>query len=312
MLPWIIVIAVVLVNALGFLFGLSYTYKIAFYSDPKKRAELYAGMPQDSDDPQIIRRRALVTEIASLPTERVYITSRDGLKLSALYYHAADGAPIQIFCHGYRSMSQRDFAGIHEIATSLGHNLLMIDQRAHGKSEGKTITFGIKESADVLGWIEYLRGRFGDVPIVLYGVSMGAATVLMASGEKLPDNVKCVIADCPMSSALEIIKRVSSGMGPGSSFAGMLARISARMHGFKLTSNSPVEAVKRAEIPILILHGDEDDFVPCYMSENIAAANPEIQFEKFNCRPHAKSYLAETERYTGIVKDFIARVLDKE
>ncbi len=312
MLPWIIVIIVVLVNALGFLFGLSFTYKTAFYSDPKKRAQLYDGMPEDSDDPQIIRRRALVNEIASLPAERVYITSRDGLRLSARYYHAADGAPVQILCHGYRSMHQRDFGGIHEIAMSLGHNLLMIDQRAHGESEGKTITFGIKESADVLGWIEYLTERFGDVPILLYGVSMGAATVLMASGEKLPDNVKCVIADCPMSSALEIIKLVSAGMGPGASFAGMLARISARMHDFKLTSNSPVEAVKRAEIPILLLHGDEDDFVPCYMSEKIAAANPKIQFERISCRPHAKSYLTETERYTEIVKDFIARVLDKE
>ena len=312
MLPWIIVAAVVFINLLGFVFGLSYTYKTAFYSDPKKRAKLYAALPEDSTDPEIIRRRALVTDIANLPAERVYITSRDGLRLSARYYHAKDGAPIEILCHGYRSMHQRDFGGIHEIAMSLGHNLLMIDQRAHGESEGKTITFGINESGDAIEWIKYCNERFGDTPILLYGVSMGAATVLMAAGEKLPKNVKGVIADCPMSSALEIIKLVSSGMGPGSSFAGLLARMSARMHGFKLTSNSPVEAVKRAEVPILLLHGDEDDFVPCYMSEKIAAANPEIQFEKFRCRPHAKSYLAETERYTKIVKDFVKRALDEE
>ncbi len=312
MLPWIIVAAVVLINVLGFVFGLMYTYKTAFYSNPKKRAKLYAALPEDSDDPDIIRRRALVTDIANLPAERVYITSSDGLKLSARYYHAADGAPTEIFFHGYRSMHQRDFGGIHEIAISLGHNILMVDQRAHGESEGKTITFGIKESGDALLWIEYIRGRFGDVPILLYGVSMGAATVLMASGEKLPKNVKGVIADCPMSSALEIIKLVSAGMGPGASFAGLLARISARLHGFNLTSNSAVEAVKRAEVPILLLHGDEDDFVPCYMSEKIAASNPEIQFEKIACRPHARSYLMKTEIYTKIVKDFMQRVLDKE
>ena len=309
MLPWIIIGAVVLINLLGFVFGLWYTYNTAFYSDPKKRAELYRGLPEDSDDPQIIRRRALVSDIANLPTERVYITSRDGLRLSARYYHAADGAPIEIFCHGYRSMHQRDFAGIHEIAMSLGHNLLMIDQRSHGESEGKTISFGIKESGDVMDWIEYCNNRFGEVPILLYGISMGGATVLMAAGERLPANVKGVIADCPMSSALDIIKKVSVGMGPGSFMASALARVAARMHGFCITSNSPEQAVVRAEVPILLLHGDEDDLVPYYMGQRIAAANPEIQFETFKCRPHAKSYLAETERYTKIVKDFMVRVL---
>ena len=311
MLPWIIVIAVVAVNAVGLIIGLRFTYKTAFYSDPNKRSDPYRRLPADSTDPEIIRRRALVDKMFALDAQRVYITSRDGLRISARYYHVKDGAPTQIFCHGYRSMHQRDFAGIHEIALSLGHNLLMIDQRAHGESEGTTITFGIKESIDVLDWIDYLRERFGDVPILLYGVSMGAATVLMTAGEKLPDNVKCVIADCPMSSALEIIKLVAASVGPASWFAGWLARASARIHGFKLTSNSAVEAVKRAEIPILLLHGDEDDFVPYYMSQRIAAANPKIQFETFKCRPHAESYFLETERYTKIVKDFIARSLDE-
>ena len=313
MLPWIIAGAVVGVNLIGFVGGLSYTYKTAFYSDPKKRAELYRGLPEDSDDPEIIRRRALVTDIANLPAERVYITSRDGLRLSARYYHVADGAPIEILCHGYRSMHQRDFGGIHEIAKSLGHNLLMIDQRAHGESEGKTISFGIKESGDALDWIKYCNERFGEVPILLYGVSMGGATVLMAAGDsQLPGNVKGVVADCPMSSALDIIKIVSTGMGPGSFLAGALARISARMHGFSLTKNSAEKAVARAEVPILLLHGDEDDLVPYFMAQRIAAANPKIQFETFNCRPHARCYLHHTERYTEIVKDFMTRALSKE
>ena len=98
-------------------------------------------------------------------------------------------------------------------------------------------------------------------------------------------------------------------MGPGSFMASALARVAARMHGFCITSNSPEQAVVRAEVPILLLHGDEDDLVPYYMGQRIAAANPEIQFETFKCRPHAKSYLAETERYTKIVKDFMVRVL---
>ena len=312
MLPWIIIGIVILINIGGLVGGLCYTYKTAFYSDPKKRVEPFKGLPADSDDPMIVRRRALVYDIVNLPTERVYITSRDGLRLSARYYHAADGAPIEIYCHGYRSMHQRDFAGIHEIARSLGHNLLMIDQRAHGESEGKTISFGIRESGDAIEWIKYCNERFGEVPILLYGISMGGATVLMAAGEDLPANVKGVIADCPMSSALDIIKIVSTGMGPGSFMAGGLARIAARLHGFVLTSNSPEMAVKRAKVPILLLHGDGDDLVPYYMGQRIAAANPEIQFETFKCPHHARSYLFETERYTAIVKDFIARALSKE
>ncbi len=312
MLPWIIASSVVGVNLLGFIGGLWYTNKTAFYSDPKKRAELYRGLPADSEDPEIIRRRALVTDIATLPTESVSITAHDGLRLNARYYHAADGAPIEIFCHGYRSMAQRDFAGIHEIAKSLGHNILMIEQRAHGESKGKTISYGIREHLDAINWVKYCNERFGPVPIILYGVSMGAATVLMASGAELPKNVKAVIADCPMSSALDIIKVVSSGMGPGSFLAGALARIAARLNGFSLVANSPEKAVKRATVPILLMHGDEDDLVPYYMGQRIAAANPAIQFETFKCRPHARSYLFETERYTGIVKDFIGRALAKE
>ena len=164
----------------------------------------------------------------------------------------------------------------------------------------------------MIEWIKYCNERFGNVPILLYGISMGGATVLMAAGEKLPENVKGVIADCPMSSALDIIKLVSTGMGPGSFMAGALARISARMHGFSLTSNSAEKAVARAEVPILLLHGDEDDLVPYFMAQRIAAANPQIQFETFKCRPHARCYLHHTERYTEIVKDFMTRALSKE
>ena len=142
-----------------------------------------------------------------VPYEQVYITSFDGTKLAARYYHLSDSAALQIQFHGYRSTAVRDFSGGFQLAQKMGRNLLVVDQRASGKSEGTTICFGIKEKYDCLEWIKYALERFGDIPIMLTGVSMGGATVLMASELDLPENVKCIVSDCPYTSPYEIIAR---------------------------------------------------------------------------------------------------------
>ena len=312
---WIIfvLLALFLIASIGgFAFGIYYTHKMAYHSDRTKTPNPYRGLDNCEGDAALEVFHRLITELIELPTEQVHITSRDGLRLSARYYHTSDGAPTMILCHGFRSCHERDFCGISKIGLAMGHNLLLIDQRSHGKSEGTVITYGIKERFDVIDWISYINERSGtEAPIILYGLSMGAATVLMAAGEPLPDTVRCVVADCPFSSPLDIIVKVSGDMKIPAFLVNPMARIAARIDGFSITETSPVEAVKRAEIPILLIHGEADGFVPCYMSEKIAAANPSITFERFPNADHALCCMTDNPRYNSIAENFIKEALNK-
>ncbi len=275
------------------------SYRKAFYSSPKKRSKthLLPDTPQYAKvNPEIKR---LIGEMEAVPFEEVSITTFDGLKLFARYYHLSDSAPIQIQFHGYRSTAVRDFSGGFSLARKMGRNLLVVDQRAGGKSEGTTICFGIKEKYDCLEWIKYALERFGDVPIMLTGVSMGAATVLMASELDLPKNVKCIVADCPYSSPEEIISLQCKEMGIPPKIGMPFVRLGARLFGnLKLSGEGAEKAVRNTKVPILLVHGEEDDFVPCYMSEKIYSANPKmITFETFPNAAHGVSFLVDTERY---------------
>ena len=188
------------------------------------------------------------------------------------YYHVRDGAPLQIQFHGYRGAALRDFCGGNKLARESGQNTLVVDQRAHGKSGGNTITFGIRERLDCLSWVKYANQRFSSgTPIFLSGVSMGATTVLMASELKLPANVMGIIADCPYSSPEVIIRKVCrEDMHLPPALTMPLIRLGARLFGhFVLNESSAVQAVGNKNIPILLLHGEDDRFVPCDMSREI-------------------------------------------
>ncbi len=275
------------------------SYRKAFYSSPKRRSNVHIlpDNPQYAESKPVIKE--LIGEMEKEPFEQVYITSFDGLKLAAKYYHFSDSAPLQIQFHGYRSTAVRDFCGGFLLAKRMGRNVLVVDQRAHGKSEGKTICFGIKEKYDCLEWIKYSLNRFGDIPIMLTGVSMGAATVLMASELDLPENVKCIVADCPYSSPYEIIALQCEEMGIPSKIGMPFVCLGARIFGnLKLSGESAEKAVKNTKVPILLVHGEADDFVPCDMSRKIYEANPGmITFEIFPDAAHGISFIKDTERY---------------
>jgi len=292
-------------------FVLHYGYKLAFYyEDPQASPYEYG------EDDQIRSCKAVldaaIADFEAQPYETVSITSHDGRKLVAKYYHVADGAPLQIFCHGYKGNAIRDFCGSQKVARELGHNILLIDQRCHGKSEGHTITFGILERQDVLGWIGWANQRFGEIPILLGGVSMGAATVLMASGMDLPGNVKAVLADCPYDAPANIIKKVlGQDMGMPVKLVYPLIRFGGMLYGrFNLNADSPVAAVQKAKVPILLIHGDDDRFVPYEMSCHIHAAAPEkIEFHTIPGAGHALNYASAPEAYCRILREFMEKYL---
>ena len=244
------------------------------------------------------------------PSERVYTTAFDGTRLSGEFY-PVEGADItEIQFHGYRSGAKRDFACGGYEAILKNHNLLLIDQRAHGESEGKTIAFGVLERYDCLAWIDYLNERLGtDTDILLFGVSMGAATVLMASPLIEAKNVRCIVADCSYSSPEQIIRRVIRDMHLPDKLAFPFVRLGGLIFGrFDICSSSPVEAVKNAKIPTLIIHGEADSFVPEEMSREIysSLASPMKDILTVPGADHGISYLVAKEKYLTTVKEFTA------
>ena len=291
--------------------GSSYAYRIAFYAPVRNRDQVIK--PKDPQyDPYREEMRRIFHQLNERPCEYVSIISHDGLQLSGRYYHIKDGAPLDIGFHGYRSHPITDFSGGTELSFQMEHNVLLIDQRAHGRSEGKTIGFGILERLDLLDWVNYSIGRFGDdLEILLYGVSMGGATVLMASDLDLPKNVRGIIADCPFAKPLDVILYVGKRTVFPNWLIKPLAILSARIFGgFDLLETDAVRAVKNSKVPILIIHGEDDRYVPCSMSETVAQANPEmVQRFTFPGAAHGISYLTDTPRYHRIVKRFVQDVI---
>lgn len=301
----IYILLIVLTLALSIAF---YTYHTAFYSPKSRRCT-----PEDPlDGEQYEAVAADITRVSGIMAryscEDVYITSRDGLRLHGRYYHLQDEAPLIILFHGYRSHPFRDCGGGHALSRKMGFNALVVDQRAHGDSEGNTITFGIRERFDCLCWIQYASSRFGcDTPIILSGLSMGAATVLMASGLALPKNVCAVMADSPYSTPSAIIEKVCGDLHYPVAFCRPFIHLGALLFGrFRLNDCTAKEAVSRASVPILLIHGEADHFVPCEMSREIAACcESSVTVDTFPDAGHGLCYMIDPKRYERIVYEFL-------
>jgi len=305
---WFLAGTVLLVG--GILWVSRFCYRIAFYSLNEAEQDIYTippGKQYEAVSDQILE---LIHEVDQLSYELISITARDGLHLVGRYYHFKDDAPVIILFHGYRGNAKREFSGNNRLAKKLGFNVIAVDERAHGRSGGHTITFGIKERYDCQAWAEYAAGRFGkEIPIVLSGVSMGAATVLMASSLPLPKNVAAIIADCPYSSPEEIIKKVSRDVRLPPTLAYPFVVIGTLIFGrFQLWETSPEHAVAKTKIPILLIHGEDDRFVPCDMSRRIySACKGRAELVIFPGAGHALSYFIDPKRYEETIHAFLSR-----
>ncbi len=295
-------IAVLLLCAalIGALTMCIYCYHVSFYASNSTPMDPYG--PHHGKQylayTKELRASTRIMEQASV--EDVTTVSHDGLTLHGHYYHQLDGAPLMILMHGYRSMYLRDCAGGYILGTAMGMNVLAIDQRAHGKSDGHTISFGILERKDCLCWIQFANQRFGSqTPIVLYGLSMGAATVLMATDQPLPSNVVAVIADCPYASPREIIRKVCKDRGHSPILCYPFIRLAGQLFGhFDTEESSAMEALMHTTIPILLLHGEDDRFVPCDMSRALHDAFPaHTTLVTFPGAGHGLAYVSDPERY---------------
>jgi fermentation-respiration switch protein FrsA (DUF1100 family) len=234
------------------------------------------------------------------------IVTPDGLTLRGRYYECNPGGIIEILFHGYRGNSERDMSGGVERCFALGRNALIVDHRGAGQSDGHVTTFGIRERWDCLLWVERVIERFGpDTKIILTGISMGAATVMMAAGEKLPENVICVLADCGYSSPREIIRKVIRDLKLPMMLYPFI-RLGGILFGrFDLEETSPIEAVQKCRVPLILIHGEADGFVPCEMSRLVYEAC--VSPKKIVTVPgagHGLSFPVDKEGYLKALADF--------
>ena len=300
----------ILLGLIALILLISYIcYRIAFYAPPRKplpegtieipEGEIYETHREKMEN--------WVRQMWTMERQSFEITAFDGLKLHAKFYEFAPGAPIELMFHGYRGSAERDLSGGIERCFRVGRSALIVDQRCAGESDGHVITMGIHERRDCLRWIDFAIDHFGpDVKIILTGISMGASTVLMAGAEELPPNVVGILADCGYTSAKAIMYEVIRKMGLPPEPCYPFVKLGAKIFGhFDLEETSPLEAVRNCKLPVIFFHGEDDDFVPCYMSEeNFAACPSRKHLVTIPGAGHGLAYAIEPDRYVEELYDF--------
>lgn len=249
-------------------------------------------------------------ELKKIPYEPVSLISIDGKKLKGRFYPGQEGVQdVFLAVHGCRNHGTREYSFLSSYYRKAGVPFLLIDLRACGDSEGDYMTYGWKESEDLLLWISWLIGKCGEsCRIFLHGISMGAGTVLMTGDKELPEQVAGVVADCGYTSACDefayqIKKCFHMPMAAPILFLTNL--ISKKKAGFDIRKAAPIEAVKTCKVPHLFIHGDKDDYVPYYMMDEL--------YEACNARKwkvtvpgavHARSYYVNPELYEESLEKF--------
>lgn len=242
--------------------------------------------------------------------EDLEIQSDDGLTLRAKLLKAdnENSDKVLIAIHGYHSYNLREYAYYLKFYHGLGFHILLPNNRAHGDSEGKYIGFGWLDRLDCIQWIYKMKDYFHkDLQIVLHGISMGSATVLMASGEELPSDVKCIISDCGFTSVYDEIKHeVRNHHLTSHIILPTATLLSKKRVGYNFKEASTINQVKKSKTPTLFIHGDQDDFVPTYMVYdlyNACAAQKDLLIVEG--AKHAESYLVNKDLCESTIIEFM-------
>lgn len=241
-------------------------------------------------------------------SNHINIKSFDGLNLHALFCENSGSNSYVIICHGYTGRASH-MSLYAQNFYNMGYNVLAIDHRAHGKSEGKISTFGAIESKDLLLWIDYVCKSNSNARIVLFGLSMGAGTVMLTTGSgKLPGNVFCAVEDSGFIGAEDIVYYNIRKYAPVPSFCIMPALdITTRIRGgFSISKTSCVEAVKNSTVPTLFIHGSKDAVVPPSSLDTLYnAAKCKKERLLVPDAGHIRSASQNPQLYWNTVKSFI-------
>ena len=304
----IVVVMIALASLAMFAFLLSVTLflYVSFSWNLKKNKEVVLPNAEEYK-PHRAKIRAWIDEVGEFPCQKMEMRAADGGILRGKYYTFYEDAPMELMFHGYRSDSVRELSGGVLRAKKLGHNVFLVDQRGCGQSDGHFVTFGVKEHLDCLDWIEFiLENVYKGATIILTGISMGASTVLMASGYTLPKNVVGVLADCGFTSAEEIIKEVITQMHLPAKLIYPFIRFGGKVFGVDFNGYTAKDGVAKASLPTLFFHGTTDDFVPCWMSEvnYDLCASAQKKLVKIEGAGHGLSYVIDEENYLQAMRDF--------
>lgn len=263
--------------------------------------------------PLMEERKAAMLE---RPHNDVWQTSFDGLKLHATYFpaQAQTGKQKIVICfHGYTSQGMSDYIGLSDYYQKRGFAMLLPDARAHGTSEGEYIGFGCLDRQDALGWVRWAVMELGEeTEILLHGTSMGAATLLMLSGLKLPEQVKGIVSDCGFTSPKEVFTHVLHTMYhlPAFPIIPGADLVNRKLAGYGMDECNAKREVEKAEVPILFVHGGNDTFVPWQMCDEIYehCASPKRKLIVEGAA-HAESYYKDMESYEKALTEFIGEVV---
>lgn len=247
----------------------------------------------------------------------VYVESYDGKRLHARLLRRERAKGTILLFHGYRSNWCYDFGLSIPFYYAQGYNLLLVDQRAHQGSEGHFLTFGVRERYDVLSWVTYLGQMLGTAhPMYLGGLSMGASTVLMASCFDFPANVRGIIADCGFTAPYDEFRyllRQTSRRLPTRLILFWLGLFTRLLAGYGLREADTRAAAAHSRVPILFLHGTDDHFVPCEMTQQShAACTAEKRLILVEGAKHGYSYVVDRPRVQSALEDFLESHLPKE
>ena len=303
--------SILVILILGLSFVGNYFYNLALNPDTPK--DIVFGTPEEAE---ATSGQVLDSDIQWLLTESNYtdetLTSFDNLNLHAYkVLNQNDSNKWVITVHGYTSegINMSSYAKNYY---DIGYNVLIPDLRSHGLSEGDYIGMGWDDRLDIIDWINTILEYNPNAEIVLHGVSMGAATVSMVSGEDLPSNVKAIVADCGYTSVWDEFAYQLDDLFSLPEFqilnvSSLVAKVRA---GYFLGEASTLKQVAKSKTPILFIHGDEDDFVPYYMMEELYnATSSEKEMLTIKNAGHAKASEVDPETYWTTVSNFTSKYI---
>lgn len=304
----VIILVIAIIGVAGLAYGGNYLYNYALSPNAEKTI-----LSDDSDSLETsgIAKNTDQSWMISNAKD-VLVESDDGLSLHA-YELNTKSDTYAIVVHGYRSEAL-GMATYVKHFYDLGINVIAPDLRGHGKSEGDYVGMGWPDRLDILNWIQVILKENKDAKIVLMGVSMGAATVMMASGEELPEQVKCIVEDCGYTSVWEEFKlqlknEFNLPSFPVLNVASSIAKMKA---GYDFREASAINQVKKSVTPMLFIHGDADTFVPYSMLDPLYnAANSEKEKLVIKGAEHAMAAVVDPKIYWSTVEKFVSKYVNQ-
>ncbi|MCD8335719.1 MAG: alpha/beta hydrolase [Lachnospiraceae bacterium] len=273
-------------------------------SESNEQTVLSAGRPvSDKGQERENRKIAAADQLSKEECTTVTIHSYDGICLTGHLYCVENPQRTIIAVHGWRSSWGKDFGIIADFLCANDCNVLYVEQRAHGASEGNHIGFGLLERYDILEWIDWINAQeFSSCPVYLFGMSMGAATVLMTAGEELSNHIHGVIADSGYTSPHDEWKYIAES-NLHYSYKLMekyMDKAAMERIGYLPGEYSSTVAMQECKTPVLFIHGTDDHFVPVEMTyENYKACAAPKRLLIVPGAGHCLSYLVDQEKYEG-------------